>query len=249
MLIDMLRSNKLAIVTTSWDDGHPLDLPLAELLASKGLRGTFYVAPKSCKRPVMNKFEIRRIQEYDMEIGAHTLTHVVLTELSSDEAYDEVRGSKHALEDITGNPVQSFCYPKGCFNSVVRSQVIEAGYHLARTDISYRFDLKFDPFLMPVGFQFFPHSRIINARHAVRRGNLKGLSYLLRHIYNSNDLMELSRSVMENIQMFGGILHIWGHSWEIEEHDLWGKMEEVLTNVSHYPNVHYLTNSQLLGVL
>ena len=30
-------------ITTSWDDGHPLDLRVAELLAKYGLQGTFYV--------------------------------------------------------------------------------------------------------------------------------------------------------------------------------------------------------------
>jgi hypothetical protein len=30
-------------ITTSWDDGHPSDLRVAELLIKHGLRGTFYV--------------------------------------------------------------------------------------------------------------------------------------------------------------------------------------------------------------
>ena len=29
------------MITTSWDDGHPLDIRLAELLATYGLRGHF----------------------------------------------------------------------------------------------------------------------------------------------------------------------------------------------------------------
>ncbi len=30
-------------ITTSWDDGHPLDFRVAELLSKYGLRGTFYI--------------------------------------------------------------------------------------------------------------------------------------------------------------------------------------------------------------
>lgn len=30
-------------ITTSWDDGHPLDLRVAELLSEYHLQGTFYV--------------------------------------------------------------------------------------------------------------------------------------------------------------------------------------------------------------
>jgi hypothetical protein len=32
---------RVAYITTSWDDGHPLDLRVAELLAKYGLKDTF----------------------------------------------------------------------------------------------------------------------------------------------------------------------------------------------------------------
>jgi hypothetical protein len=32
------------IVTTSWDDGHPADERVLDMLAERGLRGTFYIA-------------------------------------------------------------------------------------------------------------------------------------------------------------------------------------------------------------
>jgi len=35
---------KKVIVTTSWDDGHLLDLRLAQLLQDAGLKGTFYIS-------------------------------------------------------------------------------------------------------------------------------------------------------------------------------------------------------------
>ena len=36
----------MKIITTSWDDGHPLDFKLAELLNKYNLKGTFYI-PRS----------------------------------------------------------------------------------------------------------------------------------------------------------------------------------------------------------
>ena len=50
--------------TTSWDDGHPLDLRLAELLATHGFSGTFYV-PRGNRegRPVMTTAELRALTE------------------------------------------------------------------------------------------------------------------------------------------------------------------------------------------
>ena len=38
---------KQIIVTTSWDDGHKLDLKLAKLLKKYGIGGTFYISPKN----------------------------------------------------------------------------------------------------------------------------------------------------------------------------------------------------------
>lgn len=34
---------RLSIMTTSWDDGDPCDLKVAELLRARGLAGTFYI--------------------------------------------------------------------------------------------------------------------------------------------------------------------------------------------------------------
>ena len=41
------------IVTTSWDDGHPLDLKVADILSEFGIQGTFYVAPYNRERAVL----------------------------------------------------------------------------------------------------------------------------------------------------------------------------------------------------
>jgi hypothetical protein len=37
----MSKANRPFVMTTSWDDGHPLDLQIAQLLSKSGLAGTF----------------------------------------------------------------------------------------------------------------------------------------------------------------------------------------------------------------
>ena len=44
------------IVTTSWDDGDPSDLRVAELLAARKLPGTFYIPVKGHHRSSRMKF-------------------------------------------------------------------------------------------------------------------------------------------------------------------------------------------------
>ena len=59
-----------AIVTTSWDDGHPLDLRMADLLARYGMTGAFYVPLLYRSRPVMEKSQIIATMDRGMEIGS-----------------------------------------------------------------------------------------------------------------------------------------------------------------------------------
>jgi peptidoglycan/xylan/chitin deacetylase (PgdA/CDA1 family) len=48
-----------------------------------------------------------------MEIGAHTLSHPVLSACSEDLARQEIAESKRELERILGKPVWAFAYPFG----------------------------------------------------------------------------------------------------------------------------------------
>src|SRR4029077_18107218 len=96
-----------AYITTSWDDGHPLDLRIADMLAKYGLDGTFYV-PRGAENDTMALDQIRKLS-CAFEIGAHTLDHVVLTRATEEEAWRQIGGSKSWLEDVTGLPCLMFC--------------------------------------------------------------------------------------------------------------------------------------------
>ena len=74
-------ARRAAFVTTSWDDGHPMDVRLAALLEKHGVLGTFYVPVRYNQFPVMNGDQIRALRSMGMEIGSHTVTHPKLTRL------------------------------------------------------------------------------------------------------------------------------------------------------------------------
>src|SRR5689334_4264533 len=90
------------LVTTSWDDGHPLDLRTAALLVTHGLKGTFYVPVEYRRRPVLSRPQLEDLLVMGMEIGSHTMTHPVLTELDENEIFQEFDDSKKRLEDMLG---------------------------------------------------------------------------------------------------------------------------------------------------
>src|SRR6478752_4779892 len=95
------------LVTTSWDDGHPLDLRTAERLRYHGLTGTFYATARSSKRLRLPVTELRELAAMGVEIGSHTVTHPVLTTLDEQCIFRELDESKKILEDQLGRPVTS----------------------------------------------------------------------------------------------------------------------------------------------
>jgi peptidoglycan/xylan/chitin deacetylase (PgdA/CDA1 family) len=68
-----------------------------------------------------------------LSIGSHTRTHVYLPSVDLGRVKDEVGGSRDELEDELGQPVTSFSYPQGGWNSSIRSLVARAGYETAVT--------------------------------------------------------------------------------------------------------------------
>lgn len=65
-------------------------------------------------RPLMLSSDmVHTLQASNVEIGAHTVTHPILTSLPDADAMAEIAGSKAALEAILGRPVRYFAYPNG----------------------------------------------------------------------------------------------------------------------------------------
>lgn len=225
MMIRTMRPR--SVMTTSWDDGHPLDQRVAELLTKHGLTGTFYIPLKN-SRPVMDAKEIQKLSE-NFEIGAHTVHHVILTEVSQETAEAEIRGSKLRLEDLTGHTCESFCFPKGQFRRWHLDIVRQAGFRCARTVelLSTSFPVRWEGIdLIPTTVQARAHRWTAYARNCVRRLNLSGsLNFVL--YARTRNWMEIARSMLIAVAQYGGVFHLWGHSWEIEEKHQWPQLESV----------------------
>lgn len=68
-----------------------------------------------------------------IEIGAHTRSHVDLRALSAAKLWDEIIGSKTILETGLGRAVGAFCYPAGFYNAAVIAAVKRANFLTATT--------------------------------------------------------------------------------------------------------------------
>jgi peptidoglycan/xylan/chitin deacetylase (PgdA/CDA1 family) len=88
----------------------------------------------------MNSDEIVKLSKSSLiEIGAHTITHPVLSTLSAEEQYDEIVGSQKKLESMLGRSVNTFAYPYGSagdFTSQTLEIARQAGFKAACTTVS-----------------------------------------------------------------------------------------------------------------
>lgn len=240
-----MAENKRALVTTSWDDGHPLDLRIAEMLATHGLKGTFYVPVHYASIPRMSCSEIVELRRMGMEIGSHTMTHPRLNRLPDDVALRELSESKAYLEDLLSEPVTAFCYPEGKFTPRQIPLLERAGYKLARTTMGFRTGFATQPYLMPVAMQFWRHPRHVLLRHELLLRNFQGAADWLRLWRNEKDVVALAQAILEHVAERGGVFHLWGHSWEIEDGQLWTDLERTMKLISQI-DVLPCSNSEVL---
>jgi hypothetical protein len=56
---------------------------------------------------------------------------------------------------------------------------------------------------------------------------------------------ELARLLFEHVRDRGGVWHLWGHSWEIEERGMWGELRRLLDAVAGRDGVDYVTNGEV----
>lgn len=238
------------IVTTSWDDGDLLDLRVAEILHSRKIVGTFYVPISGHHGPFsIGRSDLRALAAMELEIGAHGLSHVVLPRCSRKALTQEVEASKKCLEDMMGSEVRMFAYPRGRYNNMAIRAVKHAGYAGARTTQMLAQSLSFDPYRMPTTVHVFPHSKPDYVRNAARAANFgAGWKYLTR-LRQVDSWVELAKLLFDSVSQEGGIFHLYGHSWEIDELDLWDELEEVLDYVSHREGVFYLSNAEILDYI
>ena len=235
------------IVTMSWDDGHSMDLRVAELLANHGLKASFYVAFNHPDEKAISDDEIRILHSMGMEIGSHTLTHQLVTGRPAGEVRYELSESKMRLEDILGVPVTSFSYPQGAFNAVVRAALVDTGYQIGRSTVAFRTAYDFDPLLMPISLEFCRYSRLAIVRHAMRDGNLAGLANWASITGLQTDPLSLGQLIFDSVSTRGGIFHLNARSWEVDANGLWDQLKVMVRYVAEHPAIRRATNSEVLS--
>ncbi|MFF3982162.1 polysaccharide deacetylase family protein [Streptomyces sp. NPDC001828] len=128
-------------VVLTFDDGFA-DLPgrTAEALAERGVPATAYLTTGALApgrrsllppAPMMSLGQAGLLEEYGLEVGAHTVSHPQLDTLGHRELRRELVDSKAELEDRLGHRIDHLAYPHGYNSRAVRGAARTAGYQTA----------------------------------------------------------------------------------------------------------------------
>jgi peptidoglycan/xylan/chitin deacetylase (PgdA/CDA1 family) len=185
---------------SSWDDGHNLDLKLANLLLYFGLPGIFYI-PSNHKIGDEQLLEIAR----NFEIGGHTISHPEDLKILDDLNLKlEIEGNKFYLEETLEKKITQFCYPSGRYDERVRQAVAEADFLGARNTIVLKnHPRNGDPFQIETSIHIFQ-----------------------RQEYKNKTWFEVAKEQARLAAKNKGYFHIWGHSWEINKYNQWTELEK-----------------------
>ena len=233
----------MAYITTSWDDGHPLDFRIAELLYKYSLNGTFYIPQSNIENVVMNENQIVELSQ-SFEIGGHTISHKPITSNSIELFETEILGCQNWIKNVTGTLPNSFCFPRGKYNLEAINYCKSIGFKTIRSTELLNTNITGNDNLNPTTIQLYPHSTFTYIKHLSKRGNILSLAKYFKLGAKSN-LHQLVDAYIQQIINKGGCFHVWGHSWEIDQFKLWKTLEDVLKQISGIKELQYLNNNDV----
>lgn len=197
---------------TSFDDGAKLDLRLAELLDKYNLQATFYIPGMWESYGTVKGWEplsyedVKYLSEH-FTIGAHGLTHALLTKIPISVAEYEIYQSKILLEDLFDLDITSFCYPRGYASGPIKD-VTRRYYDSARSTLVGSIDEAEDP--------LWEHTTV----HVCCQ----------RDEYMGKNWLDFAYDMLKKAQTRkNAVYHVWGHSHEIERNQGWKGVEELFS--------------------
>lgn len=135
------------------------------LLADAGVTAAFFLGGGGYPEP--EEVDVERIAAAGHEIGFHTRSHRLLTELDDSDLARELTDGRDELAAAAGRAVELFAYPFGVADERVAGAARSAGYTIAFTVSGEAVTPADDPLLLPrVAAPYEPASRL--AWHTAR---------------------------------------------------------------------------------
>jgi len=156
----------------------------SELLEHLAAAAQVTAPPESARAWMMSWDELRAMVAAGVDIGAHTLSHPILTTLSADSAAHEIAKSRATLEEGLESEVKHFAYPNGPNVSAnhddrVVAAVKAAGFDSASTSLNGSFSQSDDRYRLP-RIPISDWARMSDFAFALERDRISGMGYRSR---------------------------------------------------------------------
>ena len=226
-------------LTFSYDDGVTQDVRLIELFNKYGMKATFNINSEllgldgqlswgdiRVSHNKNKKEDVKHIYE-GHEVAVHTLTHPNLSQIDdAPEIIRQVEQDRIQLSELCGYEVFGMAYPCGGvnFNDFVSETIRKnTGVKYARTIISsHDFNLQENL------YQFKPS---------------------VYHHAEMDKMFEMGEKFLNLQTDVPQIFYVWGHAYEFDIRNEWGRFEEFLQMMSGRKDICYCTNLEaLVGV-
>ena len=211
-------------ISFSWDDGTTYDIKLANLMSKYDIKAIFFIPNTNWEQPYIKKEEIKELFNLGMEIGGHTVSHRYLTTIEKEKIENEVKDNQFYLEDVIGETVDMFCYPGGFYNDYIEN-IVKKYYKRARSARTMRFTIQND-FTVDTSFHLYDRGIKSILKNGLQNEKAEFFTLLKSFRF---DTFEYYKSILLNLDKTKDYnIHIWGHGWEIEEYNLWEKLENFI---------------------
>ena len=228
-----MTTKKSKILTFSYDDGTMQDIRLAELFHKYGMKATFNINSgrfgqerellrdgKIVRHDKVFAADVKHIYA-GHEVAAHTLDHPALPLQTDEEIIRQVEQDRLTLSELCGYEVVGFAYPGGGQNYDQRVKDVireNTGVRYCRTTVhSFSFDAQED---------------LYEVRPTVRQHGLW------------DEMFELGERFLSLPSDTDALFYIWGHAFEFDIQDTWGRFEEFLKMMAGKNDIAYLTNKE-----
>ena len=222
-------------LTFSYDDGVTQDKRLVKLFNKYGMKATFNINSGlfgrenrltregvEINRTTIMPEEVNELYK-GHEVAAHTLTHPLLPSIEDEkEVIRQVEEDRLALSALVGYEVVGFAYPCGGTNHNKRiADIIRAN-----TGVRY--------------------CRTIDRSHSLTaHPDLYEFNPTLHH-FDFDEMYRLGEELLSYTGEDKRVLYIWGHSYEFDIDNSWGKFEDFLKFMSGRDGIIYATNKEAL---
>ncbi len=222
-------------VTFSYDDGPKTDLKLAKICNKFGIRCTFNLC-KALDGASENALNIEEIRNELLcaghEIAVHGHEHKAPANCTDIEIIRDVLCCREELEAAFDRIVRGMAYPDVGIRTVSNERYFEIRELLKGLGITYARTLGQDNngFRLPEDF----YAWMPTAHHE----NPDVLDY-------AREFCDLDIDSLYPADRYPRLFFLWGHSWEFERNNNWGKAEEICTVLGNREDVWYATNSEI----